>query len=148
MKPNIAAVRAVTAEFASQFIRPFLWIGCGIILTLLVIVSVLVYLVSEWWLLLLIPIVILSLAGLIAWLIVRFILKTLSPRLNVQQKNATKEFVGKLNSTIETVQTPYPIIIFYIIRDIITRKDNGFIQGVATTSKTLRPDFDELRSLF
>ncbi len=148
MKSHIAAIRAITAEFAGQFIRPFLWIACGIILSLLAVVALLVYLVSEWWLLLLVPIIMITLVGVIVWLVVQFILKTLSPPLNAQQKNATKEFVGKLESTIETIQTPYPVIMFYIIRDIVFRRDSGFISETTDRSKTLKPDFEALRQLF
>jgi hypothetical protein len=148
MKTHIAAIRAITSEFAQQFVRPFLWIALGIVLTLLIIVGLLAFLVSQWWLLLLIPILIISLVGTIMWLIVRFALKSLSPPLDARQKSATKEFVSKLESTIETVKTPYPIIIFYVIRDIVMRRDSGFISEITQRSKTLRPDFEELRQLF
>ena len=148
MKSHITTIRAVTAEFAGQFIRPFMWIALGIILTLVAIVGLLVFLLSEWWLLLLVPIIIISLAMLITWLVVQFILKTLSPRLDTQQKNATKEFVSKLEFAIETMQTPYPVIMFYIIRDIIFKRDAGFISEVAQKSKSLRPDYEELTRLF
>lgn len=148
MKSHISAIRAVTAEFAQQFIRPFLWITLGIILTLLIIIALLAFMVSQWWLLLLIPLVIISLVGAVIWLAVQFALKTLSPRLDVQQQHATKDFVTKLQFATETIQTPYPVIIFYIIRDIVLRRDDGFINEVTQQSKALRPDFEELRALF
>ena len=125
-----------------------MWIALGILLTLLAIVGLLAYLVSEWWLLLLVPIIIVSLVGLIIWLVVRFILKSLSPRLNAQQKNTTKEFVGHLEQTVEAIRTPYPIIIFFIIRDIVFRRDAGFISEVTQQSTTLKPEFEKLRQLF
>jgi hypothetical protein len=35
-----------------------------------------------------------------------------------------------------------------VVRDIILRKDTGFISEVTQQSKTLRPDFEELKQLF
>lgn len=148
MKSHIAAIRAVTVEFALQFIRPFLWWGLGIIGGLLIVVAILAFTVSQWWWLLALPIVLLGLVGVVVWLIVRFIATQLSPKLNPQQKVATKKFVTKIHYVTETVQTPYPLIMFRIIKDIITRTDEGFIQEVTQQSTTLRPDFEELRKLF
>lgn len=148
MKSHISAIRAITAEFAGQFIRPFIWIALGVAVTLLFVTSLLAYLVSHWWLLLLIPITILSLAGLIIWLIVRFILKSLSPHMDSQQQTVTKEFVAKLEQTVETLRTPYPMIMLFIVRDIVMRRDAGFISEVTQQSRTLKPEFEKLRSLF
>jgi hypothetical protein len=148
MKSNIAAIRAVTAEFAKQFVQPFIWIGLGVMVVLLVIIGLLIFSVSSWWGLLLIPVALLGIVATVIWLLVRLILGTISPRLDVKQKAATKQFVTKLQFATETIQTPYPIIIFYVVRDIILRKDTGFISEVTQHSKTLRPDFEELKKLF
>ncbi|MDB5168195.1 MAG: hypothetical protein JWO55_453 [Candidatus Saccharibacteria bacterium] len=148
MLSNIAAIRAVTVEFAKQYIQPFAWIGLGIIVILLVIIGLLVFTVSAWWGLLIIPVVLFSIVASAIWLLVCFILGRISPHLNVRQKAATKQFVTKLQFATETIQTPYPIIVFYVVRDIILRKDTGFISEVTQQSKTLRPDFEELKQLF
>lgn len=148
MKANIIAIRAITAEFARQFVQPFLWLGVGIMAMLLLLVGLLAFTFSQWWWLLVIPIVLLGLVGIVVWLLVRFILGRISPRLDGQQKAATKQFVTKLQFATETIQTPYPIIIFYVIRDIILRRDSGFISELTQQSKTLRPDFEELKKLF
>ena len=148
MKPSIAAIRAITAEFARQFIRPFFWVGLGLIACLVIITILLAANISAWWWLLAIPVVILGIAGTIVWLIVRFILYQLSPRLSAEQKTATKQFVGKLQFARETIQTPYPVMIFYVVRDIIFRRDQGFLSEVTQHSRTLKPDFDRLKGLF
>jgi hypothetical protein len=148
MKTHIAAIRAVTVEFAMQFIRPFLWWGIAIIGSVFIAIAVLAFTVSQWWWLLAIPVVLLGLAVTVIWLVVRFILARLSPQLNIEQKIATKKFVSKIHYVTETVQTPYPVIMFQIIKDIITRTDKGFIQEITQQSTTLRPDFEELRKLF
>jgi hypothetical protein len=148
MKSHITTIRAVTVEFAMQFVRPYLWWALGIIGGLLVIVGILAFTISQWWLLLAVPIVLLGLVGTVIWQIVRFIASQLSPKLNVQQKTATKKFVTKIHHVTETVQTPYPLIMFRIVKDIITRTDTGLIQEVTQQSTTLRPDFEELRKLF
>jgi hypothetical protein len=148
MKSNVSAIRAVTAEFAQRFIQPFIWTALGMIVFMLIIVGWLAIALSEWWWLLVIPIFLLAIIGTVIWLIVRFILNRISPRLTAKQTKATKQFVTKLQFATEAIQTPYPVIIFYVMRDIILRKDSGFISEVTQQSKTLRPDFDELRKLF
>lgn len=148
MKSSITAIRAVTAEFARQFVQPFWWVGIGMLTVMVVIMAILALTLSPWWWLLAIPIAIAGLAGVIIWLLVSFILNRVSPSLNQKQKTATKHFVTRLQSTTETIQTPYPVIVFYVVRDIILRRDSGFISEVTEHSKTLRPDFEHLRQLF
>jgi uncharacterized membrane protein len=148
MKPSISAMRAITAEFARQFVRPFLWIGLGMIAVIVCLMAILAFTLSPWWWLLTVPIAALGLVGLVIWILVRFILGQVSPHLNQQQKTATKQLVTKLQSATETIQTPYPVIVFYVIRDIILRRDSGFISQVTQQSKTLRPDFEALKKLF
>jgi hypothetical protein len=148
MKSSIAAIRAVTAEFARQFVRPFWWVGIGMIAVMVAIMTILALTLSAWWWLLAIPIAIVGLIGLVIWFLVGFILKRVSPSLNQKQKTATKHFVTKLQLATETIQTPYPVIAFYVVRDIILRRDTGFISEVTEQSKTLRPDFEHLRQLF
>lgn len=148
MKPNIAAIRAITAEFARQFVQPFFWVALGLLVCLVIITVLLAVNISPWWWLLAIPVVILGLAGIVIWLIVRLILQGLSPRLNLDQKTATKQLVTKLQFTKDTIQTPYPLIIFYVIRDIIFRRDKGFLSEVTEHSRTLKPDFEALKKLF
>jgi c-di-AMP phosphodiesterase-like protein len=148
MKPSIAAIRAITAEFARQFVQPFIWLALGVIACLIIIVLLLAINLSAWWWLLAIPVVILGIAMTTIWLMVRLILAGLSPRLDSTQKTATVQFVAKLQFAKDTIQTPYPMIIFYVIRDIIFRRDKGFLSEVTEHSRTLKPDFDALKELF
>lgn len=148
MKSSITAIRAITTEFARQFIQPFLWVGLGLIILMIVAVGSLALYLSQWWWLLLAPIILFGIAGTVVWLLVRFILDSVSPHLNPKQKTATKHFVTKLQTTTETIQTPYPVIVFYVVRDVILRKDSGFISEMTQQSKTLKPDFEELKKLF
>lgn len=147
MKPDVIVIRALTVEFARQFIRPFIWMALGIIAGLLVLTGVLAFTLSHWWWLLAIPILLIGLIGVIIWLVIHLIAKQLSPRLDAQQKYAVEEFIDKLRFVVETVRTPYPIIILGVIWDIITRNENGIIRKMATQSKTLRPDYEKLRKL-
>jgi len=148
MKTHIAAIRAVTAEFARQFVQPFLWLGIAIIAGVLILIAVLAFTLSQWWWLAAIPVFLLGCVGGVLWLVIRFILSNLSPHLDSQQKAATIQFTTKLQFAIETLRTPYPLIIFYVIRDIVLRRDTGFLGEVAQHSKTLKPDFETLRKLF
>jgi hypothetical protein len=148
MKASITAIRAITAEFARRFIQPFIWVGLGLVILMIVSVGSLALTLSQWWWVLLAPVILFGIAGTVVWLLVRFILNRVSPHLNAKQKKAVKQFVTKLQTTTETIRTPYPVIVFYVIRDIILRKDSGFINEVTQQSKTLKPDFEELTKLF
>lgn len=148
MKSHLNATRAITAEFARQFIRPFLWVAISIIAGLLLIISLLAFNISQWWWLLAIPVVVIGLICMVMWITVRFIVNRISPQLNKEQRITTRNFIDKLRFVVEAARTPYPIIIFYVIRDIIMRKENGFIQEITTQSKALRPDYEELKKLF
>jgi hypothetical protein len=148
MKSHIAAIRAITAEFARQFVQPFLWIGIAVITLVLVLISILAFTISQWWWLAAIPMFLLGCVGGVLWLLIHIILNGLSPRLDAAQKAATKQFTAKLQFAVETLQTPYPLIIFFVIRDIILRRNTGFLSEVAQHSKTLQPDFNALRKLF
>lgn len=148
MKSNSNVIRALTVEFTRQFIRPFVWAAIGILMGLLLVIGVLAFTVSHWWWLLAIPVVIIGLIGVIIWWIVRLIASRISPDLDADQTIAIRKFIDKLKFVIETVRTPYPIIIFYVVRDIILRKEDGFIKEMIMQSKSLRPDYEELKKMF
>lgn len=148
MKSNSNVIRALTVEFTRQFIRPFVLAAIGILMGLLLVIGVLAFTVSHWWWLLAIPVVIIGLIGVIIWWIVRLIASRISPDLDADQTIAIRKFIDKLKFVIETVRTPYPIIIFYVVRDIILRKEDGFIKEMIMQSKSLRPDYEELKKMF
>ncbi len=148
MQSHISAIRAVTVQYATDFVRPLLWWGTGILVAFLVIIGVLAVNFSAWWWILAVPVLIIGCIGLAVWLVLRLIARRISPVMTTRQKTATKAFVAKVSAVTEVTQTPYPLIMFRIVKDIITRTDKGYIHQVTQHSTQLRPDFDELRKLF
>ncbi|HET8884033.1 MAG TPA: hypothetical protein VFM68_01025 [Candidatus Saccharimonadales bacterium] len=148
MKTHISALRAVTAMYVHTLLSPIIKWGSGIAAGLLIGIGLLMYFFSPWWGLLAVPVLTIATIGLVVWLLVRAALKHVSPQLNKPQTDATKQFVAKTQRVAETVQTPYFVILFYIVKDLVTGRSKGYIYEVVQDSKTLRGDFEELRKLF
>ena len=148
MKSNVLAIRAITAEYATQLIQPFVRWGIVIIIVLLLAIALLAFQFSHWWWLLAIPIVILTITGTVLYVVSRLIITRLSPPLNLEQSQATVQFVIKAQTVTESMQTPYFLIVFYVVKDIVLRRKSGFVETLITDSKRLRPDFNKLRKLF
>lgn len=150
MEPTILAVRAVTSEYARQFLWPILW---GIMVVYAVIMGLIGWLAIEttgwWWLMAIGPTIFWALAcG--AWVFVFTLAKRWSPVLNKRQKKATKKFVTHLGKAAEQLAMPRYVIIMRVIKDVLTRPTSSrtFIGEIAQEPGEMRRDFDELRSLF
>lgn len=144
MKPRILALRAISSTFALGIIRTAgIW-GGVIALVLIVIVGLLAYYFSAWWWLAATPIAVLSLAGLIIWLVLRFILKNLQPNLTATQAKATEQFITSAERLFENATTPYPILAIRVVIETILKRKDGLITEVIGDSKGLREEFNKL----
>ncbi len=147
MNPTLTVIRSIGAEFAKRLFVPIAILN-GIIFTVLVVGIVLLGTLSQWWLLLLFPVVILICiaAGVlgVVWLTIR----TVTPVQTKVQKRATKNFVDKLQRVSDAVHTPKIILLFRIVKDIAAPTQNGFIGSIADDTASLRHDFRELQKLF
>ena len=148
MKQTIAAIRALTALYIRTFVTPIAIIGASIVAILFISIGLLAHYVSTWWWLLGLPLLLITVVGLFAGLLVRSILRRISPKLTRQQATATRQLIAKLQSLSNTAHTPYPFVVFRIVRDVIRRKDQGYLYNLTQNSQTLRQDFDSLRRLF
>jgi hypothetical protein len=86
-----------------------------------------------------------------ALLIVCFglLLRLLRPDLTASQHQAVGAFVDKLERTSENLQTPQPVIIFRVVRDIVRRNgEQSFIASLSRDTRSLAPDFIELQKSF
>lgn len=145
---NILAIRAVTAQYGLQLLRVTTYWTVAIFALVLIGVMVLAATVSSWWNLLLIPVVVLGSVAGIVWLITRALLRRFMPRLTSVQRTTVKGFVRKVAELSETIQTPYFIIIFYLVRDMVTRRSPGYMQQLATSSTDIARDFDLVKHAF
>jgi hypothetical protein len=144
IQATITVVRAIGAEFVRRMFKPFVLIGATTGLILLAIGAWLTT-VNVWWWLLEAPIMFAVLLFVAFTLLARSILQRIESPLTRSQRRSVGNFVDKLERSKETIGTPYPLIIFYIIRDMIHPRPNAFIKTIAEDSQTLGPDFVVLR---
>lgn len=71
-------------------------------------------------------------------------MKVMRPELTKSQASAIKDFVDKLERVADSLQAPVPLIIFRMIRDIVSPRPKSYVQTVAEDSSTLRKDFLDL----
>jgi len=144
------AVRAVTSEYAKRLLTPMLWIGLSAYVLVMALVIWIAVTVSPWWLLLAFLPTILFCVAMAIWIGVRVTASRLSPTMNKAQKVATKKVVDLLSDTAERVGTPRFILIFQVVRDVMSpRKGRQTLIGELTeTPGQLRHSFDDLRKLF
>jgi len=103
---------------------------------------------STWWLLLLIPVVmvlcIVAAVLTILWLVIR----TVSPAQTKVQRRAVKTYVDKLQRLSDAVNTPKVILLFRIVRDVAAPRKDGFIGSITDDTASLKRDFQQLQKLF
>lgn len=147
MQPTITVIRAIGAEFARRMLRPIIIIGTILLLVLLAFGGWLTT-QNAWWWLLEALFIIGSLLFMIVVVVLHIILRSIAPPLSKTQKQAIGNFVDTLERVAENLQTPQTIIIYYVVRDAIHPRRDGFIESVSRDSKTLAPDFLRLRKKF
>lgn len=147
MSPTITAIRAIGAEFAARLFLPVV-ITCAVLSVVLIVSVFWLATLSQWWLLLLVPVMILVsvMIGVlgISWLVVR----SVRPPQAKQQRRAVKAFVDKLQRVSDAVQTPKVVLLFRIIRDIAAPRKDGFIGSMTDDTTSLQRDFLQLQKLF
>jgi MFS family permease len=147
MRPTFAVVRAIGIEFARRALKPIMIISIVGTLILLAIGGWLTTKSAWWWFLEAFFIIgSLILAGTL--IAIRAIFTRIGPKITRAQRKDVQSFVDKLEYVAESIKTPYPVIIFYVVRDTLRPKPNGFIESVSRDSKTLAPDFIKLRKDF
>lgn len=150
MNTTILAIRAVTSEYAKRLLRPILWIGLAVYIFVMTIVIWISVAVSPWWLLLAFLPTILFCVGLSIWVGVRITASRVAPAMNKEQKTATKKVVDLLSDTAERLGTPRFILIFQVIKDVMSPPKNKrtLIGELTETPGQLHHSFEDLRKLF
>jgi hypothetical protein len=135
--PFVLAIRAVSAEFAHRVYIPAICIAGGIA-AVLIIVLVWLVTVSGWWWLLLAPVLLLTIAGMVAALIAWFLIKLVRPQQTKEQRTLVRSLVDEVQKTSEVVQTPKIIILFRLVKDIALPTKKSFIGDISTTASSLK----------
>jgi len=147
MKPTIDVIRAIGAEFARRIVLPLIIIGAAIAIALLTLGGWLIT-QNAWWWVIEAVFILYTLIFIGATILILVVIRALAPTLSKAQKQSVKNFVDKLGAVAEHLQTPQPVIVFNVIRDMLRPNRHGFIESVSMESKTLAPDFIKLRKDF
>lgn len=144
------AVRAVTAQFARNVLRPILFIGVVVYVVIMAIVIWITVTVNGWWILLGFIPTILFCVGLAIWIGVWLTARRLSPHMNREQKKATKEVVEQVSRVAEQIGTPRFILVFRVIKDVLfpPKSKQTLIGELAEAPGQLHRSFENLRKLF
>ncbi len=140
MQSKITIVRAISAEFIIRRIKPIIILG-AVIGFILLVAGIWLTALNAWWLLVLIPIVILMLIGIIGCFFVQSALQSLRPNFTKAESDNIKNFVNKLERIAEHLQTPMFWIVFRVIRDSLWPHGPTFIENVTKDGTTLHKDF-------
>lgn len=149
MKPRIQALRAISSEYAATVINPILYIVTAVCVVVLALLLFLVIKVSLRWLILFVPMVGFSLLITSVSSFVLIIAKSVAPNMNQEQQAAVTAYVSNMKEVSDGIQTPQFMIIFYIAKDLFTKKwETGFVQSLTKNSVRLKQDFESLVATF
>lgn len=149
MQPLILTVRAVGSEFVRRALKPLI-IVIPLVLTGLLSLGAWLITRSAWWWLLEAVLIMATIVIFVAYLLVQALIKTIEPVQNREQRQGVRSFVDKLERTAENLQTPQPVILYRIVRDIVKKRQgsDSFITAMARDSRELAPDFRALQKHF
>ncbi len=144
---QISLVRAIGTEFINRKVKS-LFLLIAVVGTAVLGIVIWLTTVNVWWWLLAAPVMVLVVAGLLVYIITKFVLRVLQPVLTDAQKRDVTLFVDKLERVTENIQTPMPFILLRVIKDTVWPGKEPFIQTVAHDSTTLSQDFIDLQKSF
>ena len=147
MNPLILTIRALSVEFARRLMLPIFITG-GLLLIVLIVLAIWLTTISTWWWILLGILILWVLIFVIATIIVTAILNAVNPPQSASQKTAVKNFVDKLQSISETIQTPKIFIVGRLVVDTLKKNDNGLVRTMSSNTLTTKRDFNNIRASF
>lgn len=147
MNSSLLAIRSIGAEFANRIYFIVMAIVLAVSILLIGLTIWLTTLSDWWWLLFIILIIPISIAvGVL--IIIKLVIKSVTPLQSPDQRKQTKAFVDKLQRLSETSQVPKFILLFRIVRDIAAPRENGLIASISKESASLKHDFVALSQTF
>ena len=146
MKSFVLALRAIGSQLAFRLFVPVAMATIAVI-ALLVLGTLWLTSLSEWWWLLFIPITIFSCVvlaiGSVAWLLIRFV----RPPQTKAQLQATARFVDKMQNLADVASTPKVIIFFRVVRSIAAPSKDSYLADLMN-NRELAGEFNSLRRSF
>jgi hypothetical protein len=147
MKSSLLAIRAIGAEFANR-IYWVVAIAASVISVCLLGVALWLTTFSDWWWLLFTLLIIPASVVIGVLIVVKLVIRSVTPPQSHTQKVQTKAFVDKLQRLSEASQTPKAILLFQIVRDIAAPRENGLIASISSDTISLKHDFTALSKTF
>lgn len=147
MNPILKTIRAIGAEFAARIYTPVA-ITVSIIFAVLVAVSIWLVTVNPWWWLLFIFVIVLLLVVVALLVVAGVLLRFIRPDQTKAQTTAVKSFVDKIQSLSDVAGTPKFVILFRIVRDLITKNKNGYVRRISSETLSMQHDFRDITKSF
>ena len=150
MDKTVLAIRAISSEYAKRWLLPFLCIGIGAYVVIMILIGWIATVVNSWWWLLAVVPTFVFLIALTVWIIVRIIAARISPPLTKAQKKAAQKFNKRIDAVAERIATPKFVVLYRIIKDVVVRPTSSktFIGEITQEPGEMRRAFDDLRATF
>lgn len=145
--PLFTAIRAISIEFAQRIYVPVVCIAASV---LVVVTGLLIWFVtmSGWWWLLLAPVIMISIVFIFVAVISGVILKYLNPAQTKEQRRLVKDFVDTIQKTSEAVQLPKFVILFRLIKDVISPGKSSYVRELSSNASSLKTGLGQIVASF
>ncbi len=142
------ASRAVFSAYVQKLLRPIEIVTASVLLLSVAAAGYLSSSVSIWWLLLFVPLILLSLIASVIWLIVTGLLRRFTPVQSQTQKREVQRFVGLVGSHADLLGLTKFGLIVRVIQDVIRRSDKNILSSTIDDSKELSATFKNVVNSF
>jgi hypothetical protein len=143
MNPTIKALRAIGTEFAWRIYKPLL-ILVGSIIIVLVGISIWLTTISAWWWILCILFFIILLVAAFIFTAIGMLISTIRPAQNKAQAMQVKKFVDTIQTVADVASTPKSVILFRIIRDLISKREDSYTRRISSETLAMQHDFRDI----
>lgn len=147
MNPLFKAIRSVAVEFLKSIYIPAS-IAAGVAATVLIAASVWLTSLSDWWWVLAVFVIGVSVLAAVLIVGVGFLIRFAAPTRTKEQKQQSKALAEKLQRVAEVSATPRVFLLFQVAKDVIMPSERGFIASVSHDATTINRDFKTLRDSF
>jgi len=147
MNPTIKAIRAIGSEFALRIFKPIVIIFI-IVAVILLAGSVFLTTFSGWWWILFALVLFVALIGSTVCIIIGVILSTVKPLQSKIQMSQVKSFVDKIQNLTDVAGTPKPIILFRVVRDVISKREDSYTRRISSETLSMRNDLQDIISSY
>lgn len=146
---SLSALRALSALFFYKVINPVLVMVVIIMVALYTLTVMLALTFSEWWLLILVILVPLTVFFLVVSFVLHYLLRRLLPRkLEAHERVKLNQFTDRVWDVAERARLPYPVLLFLVAKDVVRGKESKFLSKIIGDSRELMKEFEEIQELF